>query len=221
MSAFWVDAYRQHFQHYLEKPFDIQVYHDPSGASLKLATHDWARAGFRIYASMGLADRLVLDEQDEFGEVILFSDVADREIPLLFVNALFFILQNKIPLGTRFAIGFGAMGEGIARRHGKTALYFTRPAEGSADFAEVEKGDAIGRVFQAYFITAKEDEFLEKEGPDAFDERFWKQFGVELTDEERVELAVDKTKAQELQARLADLGQRSSDALSVRRRSCV
>ncbi|MSQ96972.1 MAG: hypothetical protein EXR98_20795 [Gemmataceae bacterium] len=221
MSAFWTDTYQFHFQHYFNKPFDIQVYHGPDGAALKLATYDWARQGFRIYASMGLADRLLQKETEVFGEVILFSDVADKEVPQLFVNALFFILQHDIPLGSRFAIGFSAMDDEFSRRYGKAALYITRPSDEDEEFAEVEKGEALGRVFQAYFITPEEDEFLEKNGADAFEEAFWKQFGDELTEDERCDLAIDKAKAHDLEEKMQERQRRASKALSVRRASCV
>ncbi len=221
MSAFWTDTYQRHFQHYFNKPFDIQVYHGPDGAALKLATYDWARQGFRIYASMGLADRLLQADQDEFGEVILFSDVADKEVPQLFVNALFFILQHNIPLASRFAIGFGAMGREITRRFDKAALYFTRTSDEDAEFAEVELDEAIGRVFQAYFITKDEDEFLETNGPDEFEKAFWKQFAAKLTEDERCDLTIDKAKEAALAEKLQERQRQVSKALSVRRASCL
>ncbi|MBI1830065.1 MAG: hypothetical protein HYR84_01280, partial [Planctomycetes bacterium] len=73
MPSFWTDAYREHFQTFFGKPFDVQVFHSAEGDALKLATHDWARQGFHVFASMGLADRLVRAGEEAFGEVILFS----------------------------------------------------------------------------------------------------------------------------------------------------
>src|SRR4051794_7858961 len=119
MSAFWTDVYQKHFQKYFHKPFDVQIYHDRAGSSLKLATYDLALQGFRVYASMGLADRLANDDEDSFGEVVLFSEVPDKEVPQLLVNALFFILQNDIPLDSRFAIGFQDARSEFALRYHK------------------------------------------------------------------------------------------------------
>jgi Suppressor of fused protein (SUFU) len=221
MPTFWTEIYQEHFQKYFAKPFDIQVYHDPDGAALKVATHDWARRGFRVLASMGLADKLVRNEEADFGEVILYADVPDKEIPRLFVNALFFILGNDIPLGKPFAIGIAAMRPEFARRYGKTALYFTRPADDDEEFSQVHRGETMGRVFQAFFITAEEDAFLDKHGADAFEPEFRKQFGGKLTDEERCNLLVDKKRAQELDARLQELWRQFNTALSLRRPSCV
>src|SRR5262249_48080816 len=153
--------------------------------------------------------------EEDFGEVILFADVPDPEIPKLFVNALFFILQREIPLGSRFSIAFGDLNHPIGRRYGKTALYFTRSFEDDEHFNEVHRGEAVGRVYQAFFITPAEDKFLDEQGADAFEEKFWKQFDDRLSDEERVDLLVDKSRAQQLTARLEELAQRSNKALSV------
>ena len=68
MAVMWTELYQAHFQKFFEKPFDIQVFHDAEGAALKLATHDWARQGFRIYASMGLAEALYQSGEDDCGE---------------------------------------------------------------------------------------------------------------------------------------------------------
>jgi Suppressor of fused protein (SUFU) len=221
MSAFWTDAYQRHFQHYFAKPFDIHAFQGPGGAALKLAIYDGARPSFCVFASIGLADRLSQNDEKDVGEVILFADSADSEIPQLFVNALFFILHRRIPLGSRFALGFGEMGDRFAQRYGKTALYFTRPAEDDKHFAAVEHGESVGRVFQAYFITPEEDEFIEQQGADAFEEEFWQQFGEPLTDEERCELAVDKAKLPTLEKLLNERWRECRRALSVRRPSCV
>src|SRR3954467_7103343 len=124
MASFWTDAYRTHFEKHFQKPFDVQVYHAQDGFALKLAIHDWAAKNYRVYASMGLADKLVQNDEEDFGEVILFADVPDPEVPHLFINALFFILHQDIPLNTRFAVGgIEAMRPAFARRYDKSALY--------------------------------------------------------------------------------------------------
>ena len=175
MSVFWTDVYQRHFQKYFEKPFDIQVYHDPDGLALKVATHDLAMEGYRVYASMGLADKLAETDEDNFGEVIVFSDVPDPEVPRLFVNALFFILQNDIPLDSRFSVGFADIRSPFVARYKKTSLYFTRAHGPDEQFNKVRLGETFGRVYQAYFITREEDEFLEAYGADVFEQDFMAQ----------------------------------------------
>jgi hypothetical protein len=184
MSTFWTDAYRAHFQHYFQKPFDIQTYRDrkDEGLALKIATYDWARRGFRVYASMGLADKLLANDEDQFGEVILFSDVPDKEVPALFVNALFFILHKNIPLGSRFSIGgIDQMRPDFAARSRKSALYFTLAADEEDSLNKVRHAEDFGRVYQAYFISAEEDEYLELHGPDAFEKLWHRQLAEDLS----------------------------------------
>jgi len=67
-------------------------------------------------------------------------------------------------------------------------------------------GDVVCSVVQAFFISAEEDAFLDEHGPDAFEERFRQQFGTALTIDERVELAVDKSKAQQVEASCKSCG---------------
>jgi hypothetical protein len=188
---------------------------------MKLATHDWARQGFRVYASMGLAEALFQAGEEEFGEVILFADVTDAMIPKLFVNALFFILQNNIPIASRFSIAYGNEDHPLARRFGKTALYFARPFNTDHAFAEVHRGEESGSVFQAYFIGPEEDEFLDEQGPKAFEEKLFGQVDFKLSDDERIELLMDKSREKELTARLEELARLSNMVLGIRRPSCV
>jgi hypothetical protein len=178
MASFWTDAYQQAFQQRFQKPFDIQVFHDADGLALKLATYDWARHGYRVYASMGLADKLIENDEDDFGEVILFSDVDDVSVPQLFMNALFFILRHDIPLGSRFAIGgIAQMHPAFAKRYGRAALYF-RLAEETETFSnKVRRGEQFGRIYQAYFLTPEEDAYLDEYGAEAFAKRFEEQEG--------------------------------------------
>jgi hypothetical protein len=195
MSPFWSERFQAHFQKHFQKPFDIQIYHDRDDFSLKLAIHDranpapWfpegskaAGTGYRVYASLGLADMLVNEDEDDFGEVILFSDVPDREVPQLFINALFFILLNDIPLGSRFAIGgITEMRAEFARRYKKSALYFTLANSKNEAFNRVRRGEDFSRVYQAFFISAEEDRYLEDNGPGEFEKKMQDQEGDPLS----------------------------------------
>src|ERR1700686_1543175 len=148
--AFWTEIYRQHFQRHFGKPFDIQLYHDRDDFAVKLATHDLAMQGFRVYASIVFAGQLAANAE-KFGEVILYADVPDPEVPALFVNALFFILHNDIPLASRFSIGgIEELQPDFFLRYHKAALYFTRPYDPKGKIDNFDCDTRIGRVFQAY-----------------------------------------------------------------------
>lgn len=196
MTSLWTEHYQQHFRKYFHKPFDINVYHDQAGTALKLATYDQALQGVRIYASIGLADRLLQRDEENFGEVILFSDLPDAQVPELFVHALFFVLRLDIPLYSRFSIGFAEANPDFSERIGKAALYFTQPMLpdvffnidpesgepiGRERFERPHMEDVFGRVYQAYFITAAEDAFLDAWGGERFEEELFKTPGGALS----------------------------------------
>ena len=218
MAAFWTEEYQRHFQHYFNKPFDVQVYHGPDGASLKLATHDWALAGFRVYASMGLADRLSLEDEGAFGEVILYADVPDPIVSRLFINALFFILQHGIPLDSRFAVSFAGMDRRFAERSGKSALYFTRAFSADDEFDHVTEA---ARVYQAFFITPAEDEFLDKKGPEEFEEKFWGQIEAGFDRNADLRPPIDLTETAAYQEKVNNIKSTAVRLFSLHRPSCV
>jgi hypothetical protein len=220
----WSDAYERHFLEYFGKPFDIQQFYDNDNFALKLATYDWALKGFRVYASLGMATRLALEGEQAVREVILYSDVPDQEVPRLFVASLFFILQNAIPLTTRFSVVFPSMYGTFSRRYGKTALYFTRAFSADGEFDKVAflaNKDELARVYQAFFITPDEDEFLENEGPVAFEQRFWSQFGGDFRRDEPLRQPVDMEEMPHYQMEVKALWKRAAQLFSVRRPSCV
>lgn len=218
MAVLWTDIYQGHFEEYFDRPFDVQVYHEADGASIKIATHDWALAGFRVYASMGVADRLTRDGEEAVGEAILYADVADPEAPQLFVNALFFILQNGIPFTSRFSIAFAGLSRAFSKRYDKSALYFTRAFSPDGEFDQVGR---LARVYQAFFITGAEDDFLEANGPVEFEKAFWSQFGEDFRRDEPMRPPVDLTQMEEYDGRVNALWARAARLFSLRRASCV
>src|SRR6476620_4859953 len=97
----WTDHYLRHFTHFFAKPFDVVLYRKDDVNSLRLATFDHGYKNYRIYASLGMSDHA--DQIKDLGEVILLSDDKGKDIPELFINSLFFILERRIPLASHFA----------------------------------------------------------------------------------------------------------------------
>jgi hypothetical protein len=214
----WVERYQYHFLRHFGKPFDVQVYHDADGFSLKLATHDWAMRGFHVYASLGMADRLAREGEQAVGEVILYSDAADKEVPRLFVTTLFFILKNEIPLTTRFSVGFAGMNRAFSKKTGKTALYFTRAFSPDGEFDKIAE---LARVYQAFFITEDEDEFLEENGAIEFEHKFWSQLGEDFKRDEPLRAPVDLEEMPMFKEKVQLIWSRAAQLFSVRRSSCI
>ncbi len=168
--AAWADRYLRHFTHYFQKPFDVQVYRRDDGVDLRLATFDRGYPKYKIYASLGLSDQA--HRLKDRGEIILLSDDPGKDIPFLFVNALFFILDRNIPLGSRFAIGgIDAVKPDFAEYFDKHAIYFTLADGFPPGLERVEMGGEIGTVFQGLFVSWSEQDYLNRNGGAALEER--------------------------------------------------
>ncbi len=165
----WSDRYLRHFTYFFGKPFDIEVYRKDEVTSLRIATFDHGYKNYRIYASLGLSDQA---ELKDIGEVILLADDKGKDLPFLFVNALFFILEKRIPLGSRFAIGgIEVLNPDFAEYYQKQAIYFTL-ADGFAEgFEQVKHHGDIGLVFQGLFISWAEHDFLNRHGGAELEEK--------------------------------------------------
>jgi hypothetical protein len=64
MDSPWAKTYLRHFAQYFGKPFDVETYRSATGIPLRVATHDLRYTGFRVYASIGLADEVNEDIGD-------------------------------------------------------------------------------------------------------------------------------------------------------------
>jgi hypothetical protein len=172
MDSPWAQAYLRHFVRYFGKPFDVEVYRSATGIPLRLATYDLRYRNFRVYASIGLAEEVDRDK----GEVILLSDDFGKDVPYIFVNSLFFILDKDIPLGSRFAVaGVDSLRPDFAEYYDKVAIYYDVADGFDERFGQVECAGDTGLVYQGIFISSPELDFLRRQGPDAFEEKFKKQ----------------------------------------------
>src|SRR5205823_2096286 len=172
MDSAWGQAYSRHFARFLGKPFDVELYRSATDVPLRLATHDQRFPGYRVYASLGLADEV----NQDIGEVILFSDDFGKDVPYIFVNALFFILDQDIPLASRFAVaGVDSLAPDLAEQVDKAAIYYDVAEDLGEGFGKVECAGETGLVYQGVFISAAELDFLRRNGPDAFSEKLKEQ----------------------------------------------
>ncbi len=185
MSQTWDQCYYRHFTSHLGKPFDHEVYHSgDDGPPLQIVTYDQRYPGFRVYASLGLTAYAA--EVRERGEVILLADEGRKVVPFLFVNALFFITRQRIPLASQFAIGgVENLAADFAEQFDKAALYFMRMTpedEFPEGFERVECDGEVGQVYQSLFISEAEHEFLKRSGGAALEERLKIQATVAKAD---------------------------------------
>jgi hypothetical protein len=183
MSNLWDRCYYQHFTSYLGKPFDREVYQsDDDSPPLQVVTYDQRYPGYRLYASLGLT--AYADDIRQVAEVVVLADEGRKVLPFLFVNALFFVVRQRIPLASKFAIGgVDRLAPDFAERFDKAALYFmqvTPEDEFPEGFEKVGCPDAgeVGQVYQGLFISEAEHEFLKRSGGPALEERLKAQATV-------------------------------------------
>jgi hypothetical protein len=171
METAWDACYLRHFQSYLGKPYDVQAYRlDADTPPLRVATYDQAYPKYRVYASVGMTAYAAAVR--ETAEVILLADAGWKDVPFLFVNALFYVAREQIPLASRFAIGgVAALKPDFADRFDKAAIFFTVADGFPEGFEQVACDDQIGLVFQGLFISEAEHDFLRRRGPQELERR--------------------------------------------------
>lgn len=177
MTYDWIVRYDQHFARHFGKPFDRETYHpDTAGPPLQIVTYDLPSRKHRIFASLGLTEYVA--EIKDVGEVIVLTDDAWKDVPYLLVNALFFMIRQRIRLGSRFAIGgVEALLPDFAEQFDKSAIYFT-PASGfAAGFERVAMAEQMGSVYQGLFISDAENALLVGFGADELEEQLRDQGG--------------------------------------------
>jgi hypothetical protein len=176
MDSPWAQAFLRHYARYFGKPFDVEMYESATGIPLRLATYDLRYRKFRVYASIGMAE----EATDGAGEVILLSDDFSKDVPYIFINSLFFILDKEIPLGSRFAVaGVDSLKPDFAEYYNKAAIYYSLADGFDKGFGKVECAGETRDVYQGIFIAGAELDYLRRQGPDAFEAAFRKQ-DVEL-----------------------------------------
>jgi hypothetical protein len=167
----WPDLYLQHFTRYFGKPFDVQVYSAEDGSAIRLATFDQRYyPKFLVYASLGLSEHA--DDLGDVGEMILLSDDKTKDVPLIFVNSLLFIMRRKIPLVKPFSVGgIELVRPEFVEYYGKAAIYYSLAAGFPPNFERVQRLGDVGHVYQGLFISWAEQDFLNRNGPAAFEEK--------------------------------------------------
>jgi len=176
MPSSWSDIYLRHYQRHFGKPFDVQTYHGDDDATLKVATYDQPFANYHIYASAGLSD--YVDPKRGTAEIIVLDNEKGKEVKKLLVNYLFFILQQNIPLAEPFTIGgLDRLNPDFADYYNKVAMYFTLADGFGKDFGVIDTAWEKARVFQGIFISWAEQDYINRKGAAAFEEKYRAQEG--------------------------------------------
>jgi hypothetical protein len=169
MTVHWPKLFWQHFQRAFGKPYDWQDFEqDQFSTPLRLVTYDRAYREYRVFASIGLTE--YADELQQRGEVIALADAAQKDIPFLLVNALFFLIGQRIPLASKCCIGgVDVLLPRFAEQFGKSAIYFTVATGFPEGFERLEADGETAEVFQGIFVSPQERAFIQRHGGDEFE----------------------------------------------------
>lgn len=158
------DRFLKHFTRFFGKPFDVQVYRQEDGPPLRLATFDQAFPNYRVYASLGLSDYLEVP-----AEAFVMSDDPRKDVPLIFANALFFILQRNITLESGLVIGgIEMINPDFSEYYNKAALCFNLADDLQQGFESVNLDANEGEIYQALFISWSEQDYIKRRGHEEF-----------------------------------------------------
>ncbi len=170
----WPDIYLRHFTYFFGKPFDVQLYRAEDSTAVRLATFDRRYPNYLLYASLGLSEQA--DALREPGELFLLSDDKSKDVPVIFVSSLFFILQHRIPLTAPFAVGgIETVKPEFADYYGKVAIYYAPAAGFPPGFDRIRHQGKAGVVYQGVFISWAEQDYFNRNGAEAFEEKLHEQ----------------------------------------------
>lgn len=117
------------------------------------------------FASFGLSNYSNLIQN--CCEVIMPVDDDYDNCAVVFANALFYILQQRMDFGRGTVIeGLDNIIPGFSKMHHKTAVYFTESYVLPEEFSKVERGL---KMYMAFFISEKELAFLHERGCEQFE----------------------------------------------------
>jgi hypothetical protein len=170
MPENWGERYFDHYERFFNDLADRSVFEqDPYSPSIQVLSYDRVFPGCRVFASLGLSHDA--EELGQVGEVMVPVDDGWADVPTLLANALFYMIQHRMPLGWGMAIdGIQNICRRFVRSHNKQALYLTNPFGLPEGFAEVECREAKGRVYLGFFISQSEFELFAEQGASQFED---------------------------------------------------
>lgn len=117
------------------------------------------------FATMGLSKY-----DEELGkncEVVLVTDDDEKASAHILANALFYFIENEVECCRGcFIDGIENISPEFAKKHHKSAIYFTEATCFPNDFSMTECGT---KIYMAMFITAEEVGYLKEHGAEAFE----------------------------------------------------
>lgn len=164
MSGSLGETILNHYEKFLGAYIGADKYADKS-RGLQILGFDKVFENSLTFATFGLSN--YAEEINALCEAVMTVDSDYDNCATLLANAAFYAVQNKIGFGMGVFIGgLDNVAEGFSKAHNKSALYFTEPYAFPDEFSRA--GEC--KIFDAFFITEKEAEFIKQNGADAFED---------------------------------------------------
>ncbi len=165
----WGASYYDHLERLFRSPISRETFsQEPDEPTIQVLAYDRVFPRCRVFASLGLSH--YARQVGRVAEVYLAVDDGWTEAGAILANALFYVIQNELPIGWGMAVGgVGAVTPAFAQQFAKTALYFTNPFGLPPGAADVYADGERGSLYLALFISEPEYQAFLREGAEGFE----------------------------------------------------
>lgn len=154
-----------HYQLYLGEYINAEVYSD-SQHNIQLLGYTNVFENCLTFASFGLSN--YSDSIANSCEVVMAVDDDYDNCASVFMNALFFVMKEKMQFGRGTLIeGIEHISKEFTKLHNKSALFFTHTYIFPDNFSEVSEKC---KLYMAFFVTENEAEYIRKFGCEQFED---------------------------------------------------
>ena len=154
-----------HYQYFLGDYIASDPYSDN--------THQVQLMGFKdviedclLFATFGMSG--YAEEIKNCCEVVLATECDYDKCAEIFMNAIFYILENKMNFGKGVLIeGINNIDAEFTKKYNKTALYFTNIYILPEEFAIINNQC---KIYMAFFVSEKEAQYIKEKGSEKFED---------------------------------------------------
>jgi hypothetical protein len=170
MNCNWGESYYQHFEKFFGEPTTRFVFSQEFNApSIQILGYENVFSKCRVFCSLGLSHYVGFVQS--VGEIFVPCDAAWDLVPEVVANAVFYLVNEKMPLGWGIAIsGIRSISPEFAELTGKEAMYFTNPFGLPPEFSVVNESNAQGRIYLGIFVTKNEYDYFCDNGAERFEQ---------------------------------------------------
>ena len=154
-----------HYEKYLGEFIGAELYTD-NRHQIQLLGFDKTIENCLLFATLGLSK--YSECINNCCEVIMATDSDYDQCAKLFMNAIFYVVSNKMNFGRGVLIdGVDNIFESFSKQHNKVAVYFTETCVLPEEFSIIE---GKCKVYMGFFVSRNEVDYVKKYGCEQFEE---------------------------------------------------